>query len=394
MLCELDKIYPLLFAFIGKRQNIKSFTTQAQRSRWVKRPIVILCGQIKVKNGLEPGCGPEPLEAKTAEIRLQRKGGPMRYQIKYPEGQSLREGGVNMRNKSLLRKILLPGVALCLAVSMLAFAAKGGTDPTTKPTPKYGGILKRCLDVDAQGLDPMAQPFTYVAVRMAQTAIETLVRLDERGLPVVPWLATDWKVSGDLRSITFTLRKGVKFHDGTDFNAEAVKWNLERYRTSSNLELKAVASIDVLNDSTLRLNLSKWNSSLLSSLSCKAGMMISPTAYKTHGEEWVRMHPVGTGPFKFVSWQRDVKQVYQKFDSYWQKGKPYLDGIEWSINTDPVSKVFAFKQEEVDELLNVEPKDVKDLKANGKYYAILNELTPLELSLMGTALTRIPTLPT
>ena len=92
----------------------------------------------------------------------------------------------------------------------------------------------------------------------------------------MPWLATDWKISKDLRSITITLRKGVKFHDGTDFNAEAVKWNMDRYRTSSNPELKAVASIDVLDDSTVRLNLSNWSSTLLDSLTMHAGMMISP----------------------------------------------------------------------------------------------------------------------
>jgi ABC-type transport system substrate-binding protein len=296
-----------------------------------------------------------------------------------------------MRNKSVLRKLLLRGMALCLAVSILTFVYPEGTTaqtttpstPTKKTTLRYGGILKRCYDNDAQQLgNPTVRPFDLTSVKLSRPAIETLLRYDEKGL-LVPWLAKDYKVSKDLRSVTLTLQKGVKFHDGSNCDAEAVKWNLERYRTSDNPELKTVASIDVLDDSTIILNLSKWDSTLLGNLASYAGMMISPTAFKANGGEWCRTHPVGTGPFKFVSWQRDVRVKYEKFDSYWQKGKPYLDGIEWIIIRDSVSRLAAFKQGEIDDLANVEPKDVKDLKASGKYYGTICELSALASCILG-----------
>ena len=284
-----------------------------------------------------------------------------------------------MRNKSVLWKLLLIAVMFYFTISMLGSAYA----QTTKPTPRYGGILRigHALDADHLG-DPVFRPMSSTGVRIAVMAVETLLRYDENGVPV-PWLATDWKVSKDLRSITITLRKGVKFHDDTDFNAEAVKWNMERYRISQNRELKAVSSIDVLDDSTVRLNLASWNSSLIDSLTTHAGMMISPTAYQKNGGEWCRTHPVGTGPFKFVSWQRDARLRFEKFNGYWQKGKPYVDAIEWVIISDMMTRTAAFKRGEINVLLIVEPPDVKSLEKEGKYYFNTGGLSGLNISLAG-----------
>jgi ABC-type transport system substrate-binding protein len=255
--------------------------------------------------------------------------------------------------------------------------------PTTQPVPRYGGIWRRGYSNDARQLgNPVARPFDTTSVKMCRPAVESLLRYDEKGLPV-PWLAQAYNVSKDLRFITLTVRKGVKFHDSTNCDAEAIRWNLERYRVSDNSELKAVASIDIQDDSTVRLNLSKWDSALLGNLTSIAGMIISPTAYKTHGDEWCQTHPIGTGPFKFVSWQRDIRAKYEKFDSYWQKGKPYLDGIEWIIITDPVSQLAAFMRGEVDDLLNIFPKDVKGLQASGKGYLAPCEGGPLLFEFLG-----------
>jgi peptide/nickel transport system substrate-binding protein len=292
---------------------------------------------------------------------------------------------MNMINESVVRRLFLVIVALCLAVSMtvLAHAQTKAATPTQKPTPKYGGTLRiaHALDADTIG-DPVARPMSSTGVRIGIMAVETLVRYDEKGIPV-PWLATDWKVSKDLLSITLSLRKGVKFHDGTDFNAEAVKWNIDRYRTSSNPELKAVASVDVLDDSTVRLNLSKWSSTLLDSLTMHAGMMISPTAYQKNGGEWCRKNAVGTGPFKFVSWQLEKGLRFEKFNGYWQKGKPYLDAIEWVIVSDMMTRTVAFKRGEVNVLLIVEPPDVKELEKEGKYYFSTGGLSGLSICVAG-----------
>ena len=306
-------------------------------------------------------------------------------ETKDSEGQNFKKGEMNMRNESVVRKLFLVIVALCLAVSMTvsAHAQTKAATSTPKLTPKYGGTLRiaHALDADTIG-DPVARPMSSTGVRIGIMAVETLVRYDEKGIPV-PWLATDWKVSKDLLSITMSLRKGVKFHDGTDFNAEAVKWNIDRYRTSSNPELKAVASVDVLDDSTVRLNLSKWSSTLLDSLTMHAGMMISPTAYQKNGGEWCRKNAVGTGPFKFVSWQLEIGLRFEKFNGYWQKGKPYLDAIEWVIVSDMMTRTAAFKRGEVNVLLIVEPPDVKELEKEGKYYFSTGGLSGLSICVAG-----------
>lgn len=300
-----------------------------------------------------------------------------------------------MRNKSLLGKLFLSVLTLCFVVSMPALVnAQGKTEakpvpkakvtvPTTKLTPQYGGILKITHALDADNLgDPTVRPMSSTGVRVGYMAVETLLRYDEKGVPV-PWLATGYKVSKDLRSITLTLRKGIKFHDGTDFNAEAVKWNLDRYRTSANQELKAVESIEVVDDSTIKLNLSAWNSTLIDNLTTQAGMIISPTALQKNGSDWCKTHPVGTGPFKFVSWQRDTSIKFEKFSGYWQKGKPYLDGIEWVIISDMMSRTAAFRKGEANVLLIVEPNDVKDLEKEGKYYFNTGGLSGLAICLAG-----------
>ena len=242
--------------------------------------------------------------------------------------------------------------------------------PTTKPTkgPQYGGTLRIGTYADAGptlGYPPKL--ILGYAVPYVSCCIETLIGLDEKGLPA-PLLATDWKVSKDQKSVTFNLRKGVKFHDGTPWNAEAAKWNLDKLKGGrTDLFLRAVGSVDVVDDYTIRLNLSKWENIAISNLSTQGGQMISPTAYKTYGEEWCLTHPVGTGPFKFVSWERDVKQVYERFDGYWQKGKPYLDRIEWHIITDPVTRVMAFKRGEVDAIVAVDTKMAKELEVERSY---------------------------
>ncbi len=138
-----------------------------------------------------------------------------------------------------------------------------------------------------------------------------------------------------------------------------------------------------LNDTSIRLSLSSWDSTLLSNLASFPGMMISPTAYKAHGDEWCRSHPVGTGPFKLANWQRDVKVRYEKFDGYWQKGKPYLDAIEINIITDPVTRLAAFKRGEVDDLINVLPADVKSLNASGLGYMATCNVSPQVFVFLG-----------
>ncbi|MBI5029084.1 MAG: ABC transporter substrate-binding protein [Chloroflexi bacterium] len=244
--------------------------------------------------------------------------------------------------------------------------------PAAAPTasakaPTTGGVLKISTVPDA---DILGYPPTMTKLNdfyFAATSLETLAKFDDIGAPV-PGLASEWKVDVAAKTITLSLQKGVKFHDGSDFNAKVAKWNLDGIRQSKRTELAAVGSIDVVDDNTIRLNLSKYDSSILVTLAGPVGLMISQTAFdKNGGAAWAEKNPIGTGPFKLVSWQRDVKQVYTRFDGYWQKGKPYLDGVEWTIIADPLVRLASFKAGESNVTQNIEPKDAKQLEADSKY---------------------------
>jgi len=254
-----------------------------------------------------------------------------------------------------MKRIVAVIGSICLVVTLVALSVVSCAEPI-----ETGGVLKISVGIDANTLGHPPTLTRMHDFRFAVASVETLVRTDEAGAPV-PWLAKAWKVDAQAKTITFTLEKGVKFHDGTDFNADVVKWNLEQYIASPRIELNKVESIDVVDDYTIRLNLSEFDALLLPNLAAAAGLMISPTAYQTHGQEWCQTHPLGTGPFKFVSWDRDVSIKFEQFDGYWQKGKPYLDGVEWVIIADPMVATASFLAGEQHIATGIEPKDAKDL---------------------------------
>jgi peptide/nickel transport system substrate-binding protein len=257
-------------------------------------------------------------------------------------------------------------LAMLLVAGIAAPAAAAPPDQDEKP-PQSGGVLKIAVVTDAGALGYTPEVRKTNDTLYARTALESFLRFDETGAPA-PGLAVSWVVSPDQKSITFKLREGVKFHDETDWNAEAAKFNLEAYRTSDRPELKAVESIDVIDTYTVRLNLTQWDSTLLSNLAFFAGPIWSPTAYKEKGKDWLVTHPVGTGPFKFVEWVRDSVIRFERFDGYWQAGQPYLDGVEWYIIPDPLAQVAALQAGEVDVVVEVDPKNAQALLDKGTFY--------------------------
>jgi ABC-type transport system substrate-binding protein len=236
----------------------------------------------------------------------------------------------------------------------------------TAEKPKYGGTMKIITSMSAVNLGCPWEKAMPTDSHFRQPVMETLLRCDEKGIPV-PWLATSWKTSKDRKSVTFTLRSGVKFHDGEDFNAEAVKANLDMVRVSPNVPvLKEIESIDILDRYTVRLNLSRFEPVMFNVLTSGAANVISPAAIRK-GKDFCITHPVGTGPFKLASFQRDVSLRYEKFDGYWQKGKPYLDAIEWTFIADRVAAQMAFKAGQGQVIYGINPVDAADLKGAGKY---------------------------
>ncbi|AMG89780.1 MULTISPECIES: glutathione ABC transporter substrate-binding protein GsiB [Bordetella] len=160
----------------------------------------------------------------------------------------------------------------------------------------------------------------------------------DKDLKIQNLLATGYEVSPDGLVYTIKLRDGIKFHDGTDFNADAVKANFDRVanpenRLSRYTQFNRVAKTEVVDPHTVRITLKEPFSAFINALAHPAAMMISPAALQKYGKE-IGFHPVGTGPFKFVEWKPAEYLKVEKFDGYWRKGYPKVDTLTFRTVTD------------------------------------------------------------
>jgi glutathione transport system substrate-binding protein len=156
----------------------------------------------------------------------------------------------------------------------------------------------------------------------------------DKDMKMVPVLAESYQASKDGLTYTVKLKKGIKFHDGTDFNAEAVKVNFDRVTNPENklkrfVLYKNIAKTEVVDPTTVKFTLHEPFSPFINSLAHPSGVIISPAALKEHGSKGIALHPVGTGPFKFVEWKQSDYLKVAKFDGYWRKGFPKVDTITW-----------------------------------------------------------------
>jgi peptide/nickel transport system permease protein/peptide/nickel transport system substrate-binding protein len=218
---------------------------------------------------------------------------------------------------------LLSGTMLASAFGLPALAAGA---------PKKGGVLKISAPANPSSLDPMTggagsdHPFLF-------TIFDTLIEWEYASLTAKPGLAESWSYT-DPQTLVLKLRQGVVFHDGTPFDAAAVKFNLDRNREDQRSNVKSdlitVASVDVTGPYEVTLKLKQPDTALPLILSDRAGMMSSPKAVQELGKEHDRK-PVGTGAWKIVSWTDNEKVAVTRNEKYWKQGRPYLDGIEFAI---------------------------------------------------------------
>jgi len=259
----------------------------------------------------------------------------------------------------------------------------GGSQQPAAPQnegPPKGGILRVGTQVGPNNLGDPTIVLSQNDPNFAAPAVERLFRRDSSGTPV-PYLAEKYEVSDDQLSITIWLKQGIQFHDGAPFNAEAVKWNLDRYIATGRAELAKVKDVAVVDEYTVKLSLSEYDSLLLSYLSAIPGMMVSPKSLEEKGSEWADANPVGTGPYKIVRWEKDDRVIYERNDNYWQEGMPYLDGIEMIIIPDAMSLAAAFMNGEVDVVFGIDPKTALDLQA-AKFQVHASEQAASMLSLL------------
>lgn len=231
--------------------------------------------------------------------------------------------------------------------------------PAAAPGARRGGTLRVGLNADISTLDPHFS--TSATDRHIYYAIyNTLVSLDEQ-LRAVPELAETVE-QPDPKTVVFKLRKGVKFHDGTDFDAAAVKFNFERMIDPNGgsirrSELGSVASVETPDNFTVVLRLKAPDASLLATLTDRAGMMVSPAAVQKYGKDFAR-NPVGTGPFKFVEWVKDDHLTVRRNESYWRSGFPLLDEIQFKPVLDSTVRFTALRTGTLDIIDEMAPKDL------------------------------------
>ena len=249
-------------------------------------------------------------------------------------------------------------------IALLVLSLSALTLPTWAQTPN--DVLLVGQVAEPKSLDPQ----TVTAVndfRILINLYDGLVRYKEGTLEVEPALATSWKISDDGTVYTFNLRKGVKFHDGTAFNAEAVKFNFDRMLDDTHPQhntgpfplaffFKSIKETRVIDDDTVQFKLDKPYAPLLSNLAYPTGLMVSPAAVKKYGKDFGR-HPVGTGPFQFTRWESNRLVMAEKNPNYWD-GPPKLNAVVFRPITDANTRVTEMLSGGIDLMVEVPPDNV------------------------------------
>jgi peptide/nickel transport system substrate-binding protein len=236
-------------------------------------------------------------------------------------------------------------IALLLVLSVSTFVLA--------QTPKPGGTLKVAWEADVTGLDPFLSPGVQ-AWHTVGNIFSSLVTIDTN-FNYVPELAESWDVLENGKVYVFHLRKGVKFHEGSDFDAEVVRWNYQRAVDPEEDAfiapfLSIVESVEVIDAHTVKFTLKHPTRTLLPTLAInRVGFLqMSPASYKRWGKDEVRLHPDGTGPFKLGKWEQNRIVVLEKNPHYFKPGLPYLDRVELQIMKEGVTRVTALRAGEVD----------------------------------------------
>ena len=228
----------------------------------------------------------------------------------------------------------------------------------TAATAQAAGTLRIGMQDDPDALDP-ALGGTFAGRIVFASMCDKLVDLNDK-LEFVPQLATTWSWSADGRALTLTLRDGVVFQDGEKFDADAVKANIERYRTAPYSvrrgELKPVTAVEVVDPHTVRLVLSQPYAPLIAVLSDRSGMMAAPKVIEQLGKDFLT-HPVCAGPFSFVERVAQDHITLQRFPGYWNAGAIHLDRVEFHPIPDSSVRLVGAQAGQLDMIEEIAPTD-------------------------------------
>ena len=258
------------------------------------------------------------------------------------------------------------GAVVSLAVALLvAVGCGGGGGAPQSNTPPNTLIV--ALEAEPPELDPNLSS-AYVDRQVMASIYDKLVDINQEG-EIVPVLAESYEVSDDDTVYTFKLREGVEFHDGTPFNAEAVKFNLERYQEEDSVrstEVEPIESVEVVDENTVRVTLSEPFAPFLAVLTDRAGIIASPKAIE-EGNGRISKNPVGTGPFEFVERVRGDHITVERNQGYWRDGLPRIDRIEYRGIDDENVQYQNLQSGELDLIDSIPYVEFRDLQESGDY---------------------------
>jgi len=274
-----------------------------------------------------------------------------------------------MKKSSWFSGLVLIGWLVLLTALIAPF-------PLTAVGSQDGGVVIVAKPTEPQSLDPQRDS-GGPSSEVQESILETLVLFDH-DMNLQPGLAESWEVSKDGLVYTFHLRQGVKFHDGTDFNAAAVKFVFDRslglIGGKKNRYIKLLGplkAVEVVDDYTVKMILDKTFAPFINSLVHTGFAMLSPKAVETMGDRFGRA-PVGTGPFKLVEWTKGQRIVMEKNPDYWQAGVPKLDRVVFRILPDSQTRVAALRAGEVNFVLQIPENLYKSLDAAPNIQTIKN----------------------
>jgi ABC-type transport system substrate-binding protein len=238
--------------------------------------------------------------------------------------------------------------------------------------PRYGGTLRLALPGDPafynanQGPAPGAQAF-WTSNNIYNSLLTITPPPESK---IVPELAKSWEILDAGKTYIFHLEEGVKFHDGSDFDAETAKWNIDRILDP---EVKSwvrpyyeeIEQVEAVDKYTLRIRMKEPSGALLTALGgyFQGIPMISRKAFETHGKDWL-YHPVGTGPYIFKEWVPGKHVLLEKNPNYFKKGFPYIDTLEFRIMKDPLTATTALRAGEIDFITRVPIQQIPLLEKN------------------------------
>ena len=311
-------------------------------------------------------------------------------------------GGISLKSKRVMRIGLLVVLALTMMLAACGDKGKeaggtkeGSTDNGTKG--EGGGTLVFGRGGDSVALDP-AIVTDGESYKVLVNVTETLVDFGKDNMELNPLLAESWEKSEDGLTYTFKLKQGVKFHDDTDFNAEAVVKNVERWKNGDDKfayyhsqfrldEKDVIESVTAEDEHTVVFKLSTPQAPFLRNIAMSAFAMLSPTAFEAD-EKKMAEAPIGTGPFKFVEWKRNDAITIEKFDGYHVEGLPKLDKIIYRAIPDNSARLNELSAGSIDVADGINPSDAAGVKGNDQLQLI--ERPSMNVGYFGLTVSRKP----